>query len=833
METSLSTKQDSTGFIISIYEIPTLPIAVCFILGIIAGRNWPEPLIGILGFLLCWVFARIRLWIRKCFLLGAIFFTGWIVYLCKNLPLHPYDLRLIGISGPTIATLVGQVNELKGLGPGGALVKQTAQMFLDLESIEIEGVKRPGYGRVLVRMDYEPPLECRKGALVRVDGVLKPVPLPPLKGLFNWRAYLEGFGIEFMLESDRASDLKVLKAAEASLLEQWREYAARQLTRGLSSSEDSIARIKLLQAMLLGYRDVVDEEIMEPFKKTGTIHLFAISGLHIGCVAGVIYPLFRVLQLSKSIAWILTVMCIWLYTAATGWQISAIRASTMISIFAAAQLLRRPSNLINLVGAATLILLIINPNQLFQPAFQLSFSVISALTIGLRLMQRSQWRQEAELQLPPHLLSLRQRLSRQILKLLSQSFKISLIAWVGSIIWTGGYFHLFTPGALLANILAMPLAFVIVAAGIGSIIIGPLWEYLSEFFNAAAFGTIGAVQLINKIISSLPCSWGYISTFPVLVFPLIVWWSICFVGKIHPFKGKSFWVTVIVSILGGINVVYELWRTYQFIEITIIPCRGGGAIWVKESQARAYFLFDAGTITTARYLVEPYLRAKGINKLPVLVVSHGDAMHCSGCSHIWNELDPRWVVISTARQRSQVYRNFVELVRANAKERLIEVKEKDRIYDWQVLHPPSELNVTRADDVAVVLYRKFGNVSLLLLGDLSLEEQLRLLQRYPALKADIIIGGEPKNGFYSLAPELIYHLKPSVIVALDAEYPAPLRLSREAMRLIGQSGAVALRTNGTNPYLIQVYRNGYVIKDGQTGRLLMRVRLSNRGSSIF
>src|SRR6185295_7198734 len=93
--------------------------------------------------------------------------------------------------------------------------------------------------------------------------------------------------------------------------------------------------LRLLWAMTLGWKTGLTQEVAEPFMQSGTLHIFAISGLHIALIAGILVSLLRVLQVPRGACGLVVIPLIWFYTAATGWQASAIRSTLMMSIIIA------------------------------------------------------------------------------------------------------------------------------------------------------------------------------------------------------------------------------------------------------------------------------------------------------------------------------------------------------------------------------------------------------------------------------------------------------------------------------------------------------------------
>src|SRR5258705_6394528 len=106
-------------------------------------------------------------------------------------------------------------------------------------------------------------------------------------------------------------------------------WAKQTLARGLPTEDEDL---RLLWAMTLGWQTALTAEVSEPFMRSGTMHIFAISGLHIALIAGVFLALFRALNIPRAICGATVIPIIWFYTMATGWQASAIRSTVMMTV---------------------------------------------------------------------------------------------------------------------------------------------------------------------------------------------------------------------------------------------------------------------------------------------------------------------------------------------------------------------------------------------------------------------------------------------------------------------------------------------------------------------
>ena len=164
------------------------------------------------------------------------------------------------------------------------------------------------------------------------------------------------------------------------LTDRFLNWSKNTLALGLPNEDEPL---RLLWAMTLGWRTAFTGDIGEPFLRAGTMHMFAIDGLRIALLSGMIVALLRALRVSRAWCGAIAVPTIWFYTAATGWEPSAIRASVMMTIVLGGWALKRPSDLLNSLAAAAFVILLWNPLQLFEASFQLSFFVMLVIALML------------------------------------------------------------------------------------------------------------------------------------------------------------------------------------------------------------------------------------------------------------------------------------------------------------------------------------------------------------------------------------------------------------------------------------------------------------------
>src|SRR6185503_12908887 len=149
-------------------------------------------------------------------------------------------------------------------------------------------------------------------------------------GLFDYRAYLTGRGIDHLLKTEGPEHWSAVGERVARpLAVRFRVWAQRALSIGLPEQDEAL---RLQWAMVLGWQTALTGEVAEPFMRSGTMHIFAISGLHIALIAGILVALFRSCAIPRVWCGVMVIPLIWFYTAATGWQASAIRSTVMMSV---------------------------------------------------------------------------------------------------------------------------------------------------------------------------------------------------------------------------------------------------------------------------------------------------------------------------------------------------------------------------------------------------------------------------------------------------------------------------------------------------------------------
>lgn len=307
----------------------------------------------------------------------------------------------------------------------------------------------------------------RSGGYV-IRGVIEPLPREP--GGTGFNEYLANLGIR-----QRLTRAQIV--SEASPPTAFQGFCARaqdrleEILRHGLEEQPQIASLYL--AMLLGDKAVLSVEQQNAFMRSGTFHIFSISGLHVGVVGAALYVLFNLLRVPRRAAVVASLAVLWLYVQITGASSPAVRAFLMIAFLFASEVFRLPGNALAALAASALVTLLLDPLQLFSTGFQMSYTVVVALVVmGRPLGEKwlAAWR--------PFALLPRADWNRA-----HQAAEWSGRKFIGAAAgcWTAflasapsgiGYFQVFSPGSLVANLIIIPLSSLAISAGFVSLLAG-------------------------------------------------------------------------------------------------------------------------------------------------------------------------------------------------------------------------------------------------------------------------------------------------------------------------------------------------------------------------
>ena len=647
---------------------------------------------------------------------------------------------------------------------------------------QLEGVNRDGTwrrvdDRIRVVLRGGPPDARlpRYGERWRFRGLVQAA-MPHRSGLFVLPENLA------IIDPDRAV---FLDAGRGNPVKAWclrqRRKCRGILGRGLAEYPEQRG---LLQALLLGYREDLPKALRRDFAATGTVHIFAISGAHVGMVALLGTVLLRALRIPLTRWFLVLAPLLVAYTVMTGAATSAIRACVMAILMLAAPFLQRRPDAVSSLCAAAIAILLAAPAQLGDLGFLLSFTAVAGLLAIppvldawlVRWFRRDAW------QLPGEEDSTRRGL-RETGWNCTRYFNVTLGAWIATAPLTAYFFNLFSPVALAMNLLVIPAAFVILLAGVMSILSAPLGTFFSEVFNQAAWAVSTFLTWCIEWAAVLPGGHWFVRAPPAG--GLAVWYVVLAATTIMARRVRM----ALPAGLGLLAVLALAWGVHdaQRCRVSVLDVGEGNAVLVQARAAR--ILVDSGSEFRAENTLRQ-LRAEGTSRLDALILTHADADHAGAAAGLLQLLPVQELWLPDRLWPSpQIQRLLREAAAAGVPLRRLRAGDSGNwpgsMY-WEVLWPPESVKMTCADDGSLALrVARFG-VSLLLLGDVGDAQERALLQTGRSLAASVLVPGRHGDAA-ATTPGLLDAVRPreAIISAgphAEGRHPDEETLARLAAR---------------------------------------------------
>ncbi|MBU2063009.1 MAG: competence protein ComEC family protein [Candidatus Omnitrophica bacterium] len=467
----------------SMMESPLVLICLSFIFGIILAPAINAPfllLYSVQVFLL--VLCALSFFRRRLFLFFLVFNIVLLGILCaKNQAVLPKN---------HIANYVAPDKELvtiQAVVDSEITNKKKKLSFICIaEKIKIGDKFLPVRGRVLVDC-YNKDYSFVYGQEMLLTGRLyRPYPFA-ISDKLNYRQFLARQGIFAILSISKKGEVEFSGKTKGNILKRaadvLRGKAEIIIERYLSPQSRGI-----VEAMILGKRTAVLRTINQDFVRTGTVHILAVSGLHVGIVILIVMAGLSVAKITHKWRYLLAIFIIIFYCFFTGARLSVVRATAMACVFLIGMLLERDYEPYNALSLAALSILVANPANIYQAGFQLSFiSVFSIFYLAGRIIKFIAKRE--------FLFGVKSFLSY---------FAISLSAWLGTAGIVMYHFGIFSPVSVLANMMIIPFLAVIVVNGFLLIGLGGIFKGLGVILGASCDFFVYCLCKINLFLSRLP-----------------------------------------------------------------------------------------------------------------------------------------------------------------------------------------------------------------------------------------------------------------------------------------------------------------------------------------
>ena len=300
-------------------------------------------------------------------------------------------------------------------------------------------------------------------------------------GAFNYQRYAsfqQIFHNAFLKEKDWVKlDSKKVNQFQQFIFTS-RENILSILQKNISSGKDELG---IAEALLIGYTNDLDKDLVQAYSNTGVVHIIAISGMHLALIYGMLVFVFARIPVIKKSKWLQAVLilsCLWIFSLVTGGAASVLRSAVMFTFITIGKYFIRQTSIYNSLAASAMIMLLYNPFYLWDVGFQLSYLAV----VGIVAFQKPLY----------NLFYFKNKLADAVWKATALTTAAQILTFPVCIY----YFHQFPLLFLITNLIAVPLSTAILYAEILLVMIS--WIPIVGLYAGKITGAL--VWLMNKII---------------------------------------------------------------------------------------------------------------------------------------------------------------------------------------------------------------------------------------------------------------------------------------------------------------------------------------------
>ncbi|MEA2114477.1 MAG: DNA internalization-related competence protein ComEC/Rec2 [Thermodesulfobacteriota bacterium] len=798
-----------------------IPVTICCILGTVTGRRQPSVLpetAAVIVLLLLVLIAIILCFQQKkaalLLALPLFFLVGYLntVHHVKAplAPGHIYNLlnqqRSVTLVG-TLATMVEQYSD-------------KSRFEIQVQEILIHGdhaSRQPVHGRVRLSMRGKTD-SLQPGTTLMILAKVSRITNFKTPGRFDYTGYMAAKNVYVSgWIKDRQHIIQVRDQTQSGLQqlryvpEQVRQKVALFLVRHLDHDISG-----LYQALLVGSRAGVSQQVLEQFKATGTMHLLAISGLHMGLLGLMIGSTLNwLLKRSQwlmlhvhvpSLALIGTLPILVGYGFIAGMNTPVLRALIMAVVLLTAVIIRRQHSLLHLIAAAALVMLSVSPLALFTVSFQLSFAAVTALALFFPQLIST-----ARLDAP------KPGRTATLAGYAKTALLVSITATLGTLPFMLLYFNRFSLVGPVMNLVVEPfLCFWALPWGLVAIPLIFIAPQAADVFLKIGSLGISAGQQCTALGAAVP--FASLWTITPTTLEIFLYGLLILVWRLWPQPAKIVKVAALGGLLLVLHFTWGLWFPEKPVNshITYLDVGQGSTSFLLLPDGSRILIDGGGTRSSSfnvgERIIAPYLWKQRIWRVDQAIITHPHSDHFNGMDFVLTHFRPRVLYINGDQRSEGNYIQILDQARQQGVDIVVADAGKDivRGKDFQLVIMgmnglPIEQNASVNDSCLVLKYTQ-GRRTFLFPADISRKSENILIRERVKLTADVLLA--PHHGSAtSNSKQFIAAVNPSLIVVSagktgQAHYPAPANLAfwkkqHIQTRITRDQGTITCTTDGS------------------------------------
>ncbi len=438
------------------------------------------------------------------------------------------------------------------------------------------------------------------GDILNIKAKLKEPEKPKNLGEFDYKKYLAKEKIFYVVFTD---DTKINKKGKR--INNFFIYFAGKIREKFIDIIHTFLpekEAKVLEGLLLGNQRAIPHEISDNFKKTGTAHILAVSGMNVGLISFFVFLFLKIINFPQKISAGIIIFFIWIFALITGFDASIVRASVMASFVLFGFVIDRDVDLINTLFSSALLILLFKTSDLFDIGFQLSYLATFGIVYFIDYVKKIEisW-----------------------YGYIKEIFFSTITAQIFIVPVMINIFHQLSIISLIANFFIVPLSSLITLLGFTMWLAFFVWNESAKIFGASIFILIKIMLFIVDIMSKIPYASVSIKTLPAffiviyyLFFIFLPYDDIDFEYKKVSFKK----ITGLFLIFFFLVFILISDNKFQFYVLSV---KQTNCVFLKTQKNKKILImaYDKNKeINGIRNTIIPFLRYKGINNIDFLIL---------------------------------------------------------------------------------------------------------------------------------------------------------------------------------------------------------------------